>query len=73
MDAHLANLPFPQAPASAGDSAAPPGSCGKAPRALYVESGKEPMTFLPLPSRRRPQFRPSRADVRVNDDGSVSR
>ncbi len=37
----MSQLPFPQVLASAGDSAARPGSCRKPPGALYVESGKE--------------------------------
>jgi hypothetical protein len=40
---------FPQVLASAGDCAARPGSCRKPPGALYIESGKERVTSLPLP------------------------
>ena len=39
-------FPFPQVLASAGDSAALPGSCRKSPSALYVESGRELGTLL---------------------------
>ena len=37
----IRDSPFPQVLASAGDSAARPGSCRKPPGALYVESGRE--------------------------------
>src|SRR5829696_7288924 len=40
-------LPVPQVLASAGDSAARPGSCRKPPGALYVESGREWIPSFP--------------------------
>src|ERR1700738_1119239 len=48
-DPPIPPLPFPQVLVSASDSAARPGSCRKPPGALYVESGKEWVTSLPLP------------------------
>ena len=41
-------IPVPQVLASAGDSAARPGSCRKPPGALYIESGRECVISLPF-------------------------
>jgi hypothetical protein len=58
--------PFPQVPASTSDYAALPGSCGKPPGALYVESGGEcayppsdPLLWaIPSPAKHRTRRRP---------------